>query len=315
MRALLLGCVTLGLGAQTFTQEARVPVQAPRSTVLYDLRDLLTVMDPSPLPPGEKLKLLEARNADAPAAPAETTLLGLIRAFAPSSVTADQINASRWALVTTLDQAQHDWLRNLVERQRQQLTSQVEFRVWLLTVRPEALAELRPGGESLVLPTVAERDAFLARATAAGAESLALPAVRTQPLALAQVELLEKIAYVKDYEICMNVQPGGQTIVDPKIDYVRDGVELAAHALLLEDDVVGFDLRVREHDLVKPIPAFKTRVGDHDVEIGLPTTKLTSLHATLKVARGQSVVFRPPEHRGKVKVVVVTLEDLHRPAK
>lgn len=329
MNLLLLTCFSapLALNPQAESERQVVPLNtAAPKLVIYDVRDLLEqgVREIEPVQLGLELPAVQKAEVGQEAAvqpsaeelrdTAAKTLEAAVRKYITPKLEGPSVELQlgrNGSLFAVLQPDQHEWLQRFLNAQRR-----FEAMVVLQTrfIQLEA-GELKKLGidSSAVLPTSADRDALVAKLTAApNTMNTMAPSVLAFPNQRCNVSVLNQVAYIKSFTVQV-VEPGRQEIADPEVAVIHEGLSLSVRATPIDTGVLALDLTFDCAEVVRPIKTRKVRLSTSapsEGEIGVPEVLSARIVSTVLVREGSSVVLSTPrqgEKKGDL-VLVVTAE-------
>jgi hypothetical protein len=296
------------------TREA--PVRATDGEVLriYDVRDLHAQR---PLQEGatdeDRAAREEAMEVDY--GRLAEMLVELLEAnLGPLEAPTQQVRMARGgSLVANLTVAQHEFAEDFLTFQREVADAQYLLEVKFVLVPSDLGGKILPEESPAFLDDEQIGDLLLA-IQRSKSEVLSAPSVLVEPRQRAEIVTVEQIAYVKDWEIHEHVEPGDQTILDPIIGVLEDGVRLTARVVPLAEGRNMVDLQVTQMEVKRPIPTFETTLGipgSPKVTIALPESVKRTIETRLVLGGGETAVLATDAPQdGKRSLVLARVEKI-----
>ncbi len=307
----------------------RVPI--PAATVTLQIYDVLDLVEPRPTgaigadrsQPTERVAVPSphewdeaTKRANELTAAAELAQRRMRNLEELAQVVADYMNppfaasvghsvraAGEGSLVVNASPEQHTWLQSFLERQRRHVDTiyHLEFRVIEMT--DGAWEDLRPADGAVVLESKEEVAAFLLGVEADPRASLVTsPALTVFGRQSANMSALNQTAYVADFKLYENVQPGGTTIVDPVIDLVSYGLVIDSRVVHLSDTTISVEFQIELSELIE-MGSAQTQFG----EIGLPEIEKQTVRSTAYLKDGDTILFGGLTSDGDTTAVALRL--------
>ncbi|MEO0663151.1 MAG: hypothetical protein AAFZ87_16570 [Planctomycetota bacterium] len=221
-------------------------------------------------------------------------LVETIRAFVEPKLAGDleRVIATAPGEITVSGREQQQaWVEAFL-RQTRAFDGMIEFRMRIYEVPDGALAALVDGRSGTVLAADAVALFQERIESLEGASTLMVPRVLTRCATLANIQLVEQTAYIKDFEI--TVLPDlHQEIADPIIDVLQTGIDVDVRGIPSAGGGLDVHAEFRYSTADKPIRAEKVRIGaaGHEVTVQLPEVRMARASARFELAPGAAVVM------------------------
>jgi hypothetical protein len=339
--ALLVGPQNTEARVAPTSQEVVIPAPGPGAPadmqlVVYDLADVLDLLrepatDESQLDENLSPREREEKDAAHRALFLEDAKRWMVPAFDQHG---SLVFTTGGALVANLTAEQQTWLRAFVDCQRTSVQRVFVVETQFVRADPKSFDAMQLADQSVVIGRAPEqRASYEALLTAEGVEILSAPRVTSYARQIAEIAIVDEIAYVRDYSLVI-VAPGNQRILDPIIDAVEDGIRSKTRVVALPEGKLGLALDVAFMEVTQPIETAEVQLDGYDapVTIGLAEQSTTQLVARFELQRGETLllsgrgglagevrmpsVFERTESDGKRRELVVAVrvgEVFHQP--
>lgn len=174
------------------------------------------------------------------------------------------LDGGRLAFVGSKEQ--HVWLRSVLDEMRG-FNGFVEVEGRILQLPPGLLTELGIDGASGSFLSDADVERLLRALMDRGdVDLITMPRVTFTPLQSALLTVYDEIPYIADFE---RTEVSGETVLDPVIRTVQEGLLLELRAVPLADGRIALSCRLEHSKVARPIPKFSTTF---DGKLGEPVT-------------------------------------------
>lgn len=259
------------------------PAPSPGNLIVYDLSDLID--DHLTVQP----KVLEARAAER-----EQFIEVLRSRITPKARQAAQFEFSDSRLLVVGDDTVHSFVRNYLTAQRQNLGATFIVSMTMLKGQHGMFDGVVGKGSSVLFEDQDEParalELFKAHATC---EVLAAPQLAIQPRTRATISTTSQVSYVSDYELRI-VQPGDQTILDPIIGVVEDGMSAELRIVPMPGGSFDVECKVEWAVLERPLKSERVRRGageGFEVEITKPVVETIRIDSLLGLVPGTAALL------------------------
>jgi hypothetical protein len=297
--------------------------------VIYDVRDLLELgvreFEPVQLGVDQPARPKTEAAQETPAQPsaeelresAAKTLEAAVRKYITPKLEGPSVELQlgrNGSLFAALQPDQHEWLQRFLNAQRR-FEAMVVLQARFFQLEAGELKKLGVDS-SAVLPTSADRDALVAKLTAArNTMNTITPSVLAFPNQRCNVSVLNQIAYIKSFTVQV-VEPGLQEIADPEVAVIHEGMALSVRATPIDAGLLALDLTFDCAEVVRPIKTRKVRLSTSvpsEGEIGVPEILSSHIVSTVLVREGSSVVLSTPRQGEKKGDLVLVLTAERKP--
>ncbi|MFT5287923.1 MAG: hypothetical protein ACI8TQ_004111 [Planctomycetota bacterium] len=219
-----------------------------------------------------------------------TTIRELIAPpLAPNSQAFEHVDRGRFALLA--DAEQHRWLESFVLA-AEEFTGLIKVELKIYSYVPDRLPGLNDLQSGSVV-TDATAEELINRLIAAECEAISSPKIISNPYQESNLSLINKVAYVKDYEI--KVLPGLENeVLDPVIETLRSGLALKIRGVPLPDHQLHIFVNLDISKLTLPIPSVEVVIGDarQKVWIQLPEVERSLVQGHYTVTPGETILLK-----------------------
>lgn len=205
---------------------------------------------------------------------------------------------------------QHAWLTRFLETQRA-ATGFVHIEVQVYTVDHDALDSLGIDGTRKLLTDEAAVESLRRGIEQLGFEAFVSTPVVTYPRQDAMVSVLNSMSYISGWELVI-VEPGAQTVADPMVETVQEGVVIELRAVPLAPGYWSVDSSVVLSNLKRPIATEQVALGDGSgfAEVGLPVVVKVGLSSRIAVqAGGGAALLAYDQLDGRDVVVLLQVQE------
>ncbi len=182
--------------------------------------------------------------------------------------------------------AQHAWIKEFLAQQRAALETIYAAEVRIVEV-PKGASEKLGLTDLPAMLDDQQSSALLAKLLAhEGSEIVQAPTVSVFGRQKAALSVLRQVAYVSRWERHENVAPVGDTIVDPVVEVVQEGLTTTCRITGVDEELLDLDIEVQLAEIVA-MPEIETELG----LITVPEVGNMKVRTRCALASGQTVVF------------------------
>lgn len=211
------------------------------------------------------------------------------------------LEGGRLALVGSSEQ--HAWLGGVLDAMRD-FSGYVDYQGRILKLPSGVLAEL--GLASGAFLADAQVELLLEGTEQRGnVDLISMPRVTFKPLQSAQLSVLSEIPYIADFE---RTEVSGETVLDPVIETVQEGLLLELRAVPLADGRLALACRLENTVVSRPIPQFSTTFGGklgEAVVVQLPEVRMLRAEGRFDLWPTEHVLLVAPDEEGDSETAVL----------
>lgn len=243
-------------------------------------------------------------GVDRRAAELATSIRGLIRPpFDESLHAVAVLDGCRLAFVGSTEQ--HAWLRDVLDAMKS-FDGYVDVQGRVLQLPRGFLAELDMNVGSGSFLSDAEVERLLHELMQRDAATLVMmPRVTFTPLQTASLSVLNEIPYIADYE---RTEVSGETVLDPVILTVQEGLLLELRAVPLPDGRLALSCRLDNSVVPSPILQFSTTFDgklSEPVVVQLPEVRTLRAEGRFDLWPSEHVLLIAPDEQGDAETAVL----------
>jgi hypothetical protein len=247
-------------------------------------------------------------------------LLGNVRqfmqpAFDPDveSLKVDKAGDSR-VLLAYLQPAQHQWLADFFEFQRQrddwQVMLHAEF--WVGSENDNIQRVMR-GNQALPLSDSSQIDDMRELIGRSNFRQISAPSIMTLPGQAGKLSVQDTFSYISGWKV-VTVHPGEIKIADPEIDEVKDGLQLRARAIQATVDLYGLEIDASLTEVVFPKTNQKITVEGMELEVTKPKLTEAKISTALLLPDGGGVLLHSKDFKpGKDLLLLIRFVRIQAP--